>query len=232
MKIKITLIALLLCVCQFASAQSQDSTTLYRHHLGINTRIVLDRIADPASRMPLQLMYKYQLSRTGAIRIGAEGMYAKSDSTQSYTERRDEITDYALGGSVGYEWQKPLNKRFMLYYGADIFHHQQRKNVMVINTYQNSDQHKEEVYIDDRYTTKKYGLNSFIGLRMHMSSRFYLATETALNLANRISTRDYYATVTVFSNGEGVTYNYNDYLTKQTILSFLPFNSINATYLF
>ncbi len=235
MKTKAVLFILLLCLCQLAKAQTADSTTLYRHHLGINTSVVLDRIADPASRMPLQLMYKYQLSRTGAIRIGAEGMYAKSDSTQSFTNRRDEITDYALGGSVGYEWQKPLNKRFMLYYGADAFYRQEGRNIGIINNYPepSPSQREVEIYVDNKLTTKTTGLKPFVGLRANIGKQFYLSTETAL-VIQREHIAWKFEDYIKFSSPEGgsIQPGSSDYTTRKSAVSYLPFSGINIQYLF
>lgn len=235
MKTKALLFALLLFVCQFASAQSQDSIAFYRHHIGINTRVVLDKAIDPASRMPLQLMYKYQLSRTGAIRIGLEGMYSKSDSTQSFTNRHDEITDYLFGGSIGYEWQKQLSKRFMLYYGADGFYRQNGRNIEIINNYPepSPSQTEVEIYIDNKLTTKTTGLRPFVGLRANIGKRFYLSSETAL-VIQREHVAWKFEDYIKFSSPEGgsIQPGSSDYTTKKSTVSYLPFSGINIQYLF
>ena len=236
MKFKYPLIAFLLFVCQFASAQSQDSTTFYRHHIGINTRVIIDKIVDPASRMPLQLMYKYQLSRTGAIRIGLEGTYAKSDSTQSYTNRRDEITDYLLGGSVGHEWQKPLSKIFMLYYGADAFYNQKGRNIEMWDEFSEPDPYGVvEKHLKDLLTTTSYGIRPFIGLRANVGTRLYLSTETAFHLSKVKSSQDLVLSLKTYSpeyDSFGNPKTYIDYTTNKLVFSYIPITFVNLNWIF
>lgn len=236
MRNKLLLLALLLCLCQVAKAQSSDSA-FYRHHIGLNTRVVLDRITDPASRTPMQLLYKYQLSPRSALRAALEGMYATSDSTQSFTDRRDEITDYVFGGSVGYERQRPLNKIFMLYYGVDAFYRRDGKKIETLNrfTEPNPSQDQVEVHVDDRYATATFGLRPFVGLRANISKRFYLSTETALSLRREKSTQDYVASFKTYSNDGtaiGSPRTTKDYTTNRTNFSFVPISGINLYWLF
>lgn len=233
MKTKILFFALLLCACFTAFAQAPDSLISYRHHIGLNTRVVLDRLVEHDSRLPLQLLYKYQFSPRSALRLSVDGMYVKSDSSRSYIDRLDEVTEFTYGGSVGYERQSSFGKLLVLYYGADAFYSRQGKNVEILNNFLNTDQLHEEVYVDEKNTTKALGLRPFAGLRANLTKRFYLSTETALSIKREIKTRDYYATVTVFNNeGEGVTYNYSDHSTKKIKISHLPINSISLYWLF
>ncbi len=232
MRFKLTLLGLLLCACLTAFAQAPDSIP-YRHHIGLNTRVVLDKVIDQNSQTPLQLLYKYQLSSRSALRLSVEGNYTKSDSSRSYIDRLDEVTDYAFGGSLGYERQLQLGRVLMLYYGADAFYNRQGKDIEIRNKFLNTDQLYEEVYVDEENITKALGLRPFAGLRANLNKRFYLSTETALSIKREKNTRDYYATVTVFTTeGEGVTYNYSDHSTKKIKISHLPINSISLYWLF
>lgn len=236
MKIKYSLIFLLLFACQFASAQSQDSTALYRHHIGINTHVILDRLADPASRMPLQLMYKYQFSRNGAIRFGAEGMYAKSDSTQSYTNRRDEITDFLFGGSIGYEWQRPLSKLFTLYYGTDGFYQQKVRNIEMWDEFSEPDPYGViEKHSKDLLTTTSFGIRPFIGFRINIGTRFYLSTETAFHLSKVKSSQDLVLSLKTYSpeyDSFGNPKTYIDYTTNKLVFSYIPITFVNLNWTF
>ena len=234
MKRKLLLSILLLALGHLAHAQTPDSV-FYRHHIGLNTRIVLDRLIDPDSRMPLQLMYKYQLSPNGAVRIGAEGLYAKSDSTRSFTDRSDKVTNYLLGGSVGYEWQKPLNKIFMLYYGADAFYRHQGKNIEILNRYAEPypSQYQVDDYVDDRLSTLSAGLKPFVGLRANIGSKFYLSAETALKMSRETNTWDFKGYIK-FSSPEGGSTQTTTigYKTQKVIASYLPVTGFNLHYMF
>ncbi|GHA66740.1 hypothetical protein [Pontibacter akesuensis] len=236
MRNKLLLLTLLLCLCQLAQAQTTDSTTAYRHHIGLNTRVVLDRVVEPASLTPLQLIYKYQLSPRSALRATVEGFYATSDSSQSYSVRRDEVTNQTLGGSLGYERQKLLNKVFVLYYGADIFYRREEKSIEMFNRFVDPSQGQieVEVHVEDRYVTNAFGLRPFVGLRINVSKQFYLSTETAFSLRRERSTQDYIAAFRTYSKDGAIgnPQTTTDYTTHRTNIAYVPINGITLNWLF
>lgn len=236
MKTTITLLAFFLCLCHLAEAQQTDSTVLYRHHIGVNTRVVLDRISDAKSRTPLQLIYKYQLSPKSAIRVMGEGYYATSDSTQSLTNRRDEVQHYTIGGSVGLERQYTISRRFMLYYGADVFYQREGRNIEINNNFKEPypSQDHIEVNVKDILTTTSFGLSPFLGLRYNVGSRFYFSAETALSLRREQSIWDYkfYTKRTTIEGNSSIQPGYTDYDVSRTIISYLPINGLTINYQF
>ena len=235
MKTKFSLLALLLCLCQLASAQTADTATFYRHHIGVNTRVVLDKLVDPASQMPLQLMYKYQLSSRTALRLSVEGMYTKSDSSRSYIDRLDEVTHYTYGGGLGYERQRPLGKVLMVYYGADAFYRRQGKNTEVVNKFiePTPNQDLMEVRASDNHANTTIGLGPFLGLRANIGKRLYLSTETSIQLKREKKTQDFHSTSTRYhSEGAATGSSYADYTVYRNGISYLPFNGLSIQYTF
>ena len=234
MRFTLTLLGLLLCACFTAFAQAPDSV-FYRHHIGLNTRVVLDKVIDQSSQTPLQLLYKYQLSPHAALRLSVEGMFAKSDSSRSYIDRLDEVTDYAFGGSLGYERQLQLGRVLKLYYGADAFYYHKAKNNEIFNRFTEPTPNQDlmEVRVSDKHAITTIGLGPFLGLRANIGKRLYLSTETYMHLKREKKTQDLYATSTRYhSEGAATGSSYGDYTVNRTIISYLPFSGLNILYTF
>lgn len=180
MKSRITLFVLLLCVCQFTSAQSQDSTYL-RHSLGIITSPVLNNIFSSNRELPVGIIYKYQLTPNSAIRTTILGSFNNYKFTSKFGSPDNYNKNYTLYSqfSIGYERHIPLKSSWMVYYGAEtgpLMLREVKKEL----SFRPSDVGDTQYTLDVVDETRGLFLRPFLGITFRVSSRFFLATETAI----------------------------------------------------
>jgi hypothetical protein len=183
---KYLLLLLLLLACIHSQAQTTDSTKTKKisNHIGLNTQFAQDGFFNPNARTPLQMMYKRQNKKNnGAWRVGLGAYYRVEEAT--WTSLRDVGSTYYFNGnfSLGYEWQKPITKKWLIYYGVDANLAWQYKKFdgerdfdIVING----------VLIklngfDENYTLTP-AISPFLGGRFNLGNHFYIATEFSLQL--------------------------------------------------
>jgi hypothetical protein len=174
---------LLWLLTTMAYAQTADSTRSYRHHIGLNTQFAQDQFFNPNARTPLQIMYKRQNKGNSAWRIGLGAIYRVEETT--WASLRDVGNTYYLNGniSLGYEWQQPITKKWLIYYGVDANLFLQYKKFdgerdfdIVINGVL-----IKPKGFDENYTLMPT-ISPFLGGRFHLRNRFYIAAEVSLQM--------------------------------------------------
>jgi hypothetical protein len=183
---KYLLIFVCLLTSLYTQAQTTDSTKtkIYRNHIGINTQFAQDQFFNPNARTPLQLMYKRQNKKnTGAWRLGMEIYYNYSDSVWSANRFSGGVHWLRTGLSVGYEWQKEVAPKFMLFYGADIQSQVYYvKSVGRFTSSVNIPGFAPDEYGFEETTRLDFILKSFVGIRYNFSKRFYIAYELNMQI--------------------------------------------------
>jgi hypothetical protein len=211
-------------------AQAQDSTKVvktYRNHIGINTQFAQDQFFNSSARTPIQLMYKRQNKKNnGAWRLGIGAMYRVDDSLWSSLRNNGYYYTFNGNFSFGYEWQKPITKKWLIYYGVDAqfawkykkFDGQRSYDIVI-----NGVLIKLKGF-DENYTITP-ALLPFLGGRFQLSNRFYLSTEISLQLHYEKNQRNirFYTLDGTLSKGDIDYGNYG--------ASFKPYSGIYLFYL-
>ena len=186
MKVKIALIALLLCVCQFASAQSQDSTAFYRHTVGITINPIYDNAFNTIHPVAYGLLYRYQYSTAKAIRIGVSGAYERQSYLTTHREHpapQDSLINIKLFDlSLGHEWQSKISELITLGFGTDISLHLLRQHEEVDNILIGDNTLIRQEYRQE-FNTSGIGLKPFINVQLKLSPRLFLVAECQASLA-------------------------------------------------
>jgi hypothetical protein len=175
-------------------AQTTDSTKTknYRNHIGLNTQFAQDGFFNPNARTPLQLMYKRQNKKnTGAWRIGLGIFYSVTDDSNAipkqvsfYAAYRGLHYDWRGHFSLGYEWQKTISPKWKIYYGIDsriAWDYQKFVGEETASITLNGGSPNISTGFDEKYVIN-LALKPFIGLRLQLSKRCYLATEALLQV--------------------------------------------------
>ena len=167
--------------------QAQDTPVSYQNDIGFNTTFALQGVFN-SGQTPFSLMYKKYKSENKAWRLGFDTFLNinKTDSKTSSSNFSDNSSGY-VGLVAGMESQKPIDKRWTWFYGADFVPYYSFTNV---NTYSNGELQWE----DDR---KEFGLGfrPFLGIRFNISPRLYLSAEANI-LVSYARTKNYSAFVT------------------------------------
>jgi hypothetical protein len=236
MKKYFLLIVLLLLIYSHTQAQTTDSTKTksYRHHIGLNTQFAQDQFFNPNVRTPLQIMYKKQTKGSSAWRVGLGVFYWVTDDSNA-TPKQVSIY-YAYSGlhydwkghfSLGYEWQQPLTKKWTVYYGADAqMSWDYRKFEGEITSFLTIGGGSPDILtgFDERYTLT-IALKPFIGARLQLSKKCYLAIESSIRLYSQDNKN-----VTRFYT-KGGTQGGGDIPYKNYGVSFQPYSGLYIFYL-
>ncbi|WP_242921117.1 hypothetical protein [Pontibacter liquoris] len=178
MKIRCTLLTLLLIFVRFAYAQTPD-TTSYKHHLGIIASPTLHKVFDSNRELPVGLIYKRQIKANAAFRatlVGTTSMYEHSSPSPN-NKSTSENSYFHVQLTGGYEWQVPLSNRWELYYGGEagpVYGRSVSKNRSG-----NSDYYNGTTVKDNSYNVGAV-VRPFAGIAFQINSRLYIATETAI----------------------------------------------------
>ncbi|MBD1398109.1 hypothetical protein H9Q13_13115 [Pontibacter sp. JH31] len=184
MKIKYSLIFLLLFACQFASAQSQDSA-YSRHSLGITINPIYDNTFNTKHPVAYGLLYRYQYVTANSIRIGVFGAYESKHYTTTLTPHpapQDTLIATKLFQFViGHEWQYQTSKLFSVGYGLDLSPYVMRRHFSLDNILIGENVILNE-QIDRKYKTIGVNLQPFLNFRYELSPKLYLVAECKASL--------------------------------------------------
>jgi hypothetical protein len=180
MKKKLLLLTLLLCACQLAKAQTQDST-FYRHSLGITINPIYDADGFTAKHpTALGLMYRYQYKENKAIRLAASGAYDRRTYLTTHQEHpapHDSlISAKFIELAIGYEWRSQHNELISLGMGIDVSSYILRKHEEVDNILIGDNTLIHQEY-KQNFNTSGYGIQPFLNLQLKLTPRLFLAAE-------------------------------------------------------
>ncbi|MDL5049007.1 hypothetical protein QQ054_23625 [Oscillatoria amoena NRMC-F 0135] len=120
MKLKLIVISFLL-LSQAAFAQTDDELKP-EHQIGVNATLFIKQFLSfnntIAGSSPFLVTYKYIESNQG-WRIGVGGSNATTKNNSNTIFGASSNSSLLIDTRLGYEWQKGLDKRWLLYYGVD-----------------------------------------------------------------------------------------------------------------
>ncbi|MFC5271418.1 hypothetical protein [Adhaeribacter terreus] len=220
-----------------AFAQFSDSTET-QNHLGIIAKPRLEKIFTANQSLPVGLIYKRQVKSDQALRFSAIGFYNRTVSdfgNNNYGEFFDETTESSWQTMIGYEWQKPLSKRWNFYYGAElgISSYKISKKTKFSNFQNNLPLNQVILYPNHtNHNSVNYLLQHFAGFRLNLHTKLYLATETTI--AFRYSkNRDEHNEFTVSNDGtNGKTEKIRTNTFENYNLRYFPLSNIQLVYKF
>ena len=152
------------------------------------------------------------------FRLGVDNSYYDSSQISGlFPNESDIIAPFAR---IGYEWQVPVNKQFIFFYGVDanIFFYQNKYERMVPAT--------TNFLVRNTFTSWELGLVGLIGFKYQPTNWFSISIESTISALYRIK-RDKLASYLpppTIPNGLGET-NVNDFRIK-----FLPITVINLSF--
>lgn len=191
----------------FAFAQENatattSSTNNYKHDIGFNTSFILEGILNTGGNS-LSLLYKTYDSDHTAWRFGINGSVSSSKNsadqvTGSQATYRAEYTSVSVDLTIGREFQKPINQKWIWYYGADL-------NPF----YWLSDDKNFINYVAPgamrEFEDSGYGLRvrSFLAIRFNINERLYLSAEASASVG--YSRRESYTSLPDYQNVLSIT---------------------------
>lgn len=187
-KIITTLLLGLLIVTNVSFAQEDESLEkVHQNELSLNIRQIVNVFwgfpAPPVITDPYMLQYRQYIGEMGAIRIGA-GVQMNNLETQIDTITQTHKFS-ALDFRAGWQFNEEAGKRFLFYYGADLFfasaNNEQKYHV---NSYG---------WIYTENSSKDIGIAPLIGLQFYLTPRVSLGTEANFRIASvKSSTKNTY----------------------------------------
>jgi hypothetical protein len=185
MRNKLLILTLLLCLCQLAKAQTQDSI-FHRHSLGVTVNPIYDVDGFTAKHpTALGLMYRYQYKENKAIRLAASGAYERKTYLTTHQEHpapQDSLVSAKLFElAIGYEWRRQHNKLISLGMGIDISSYISRRHEEVDNILIGDNTSIRQEY-KQNFNTIGYGVQPFLNLQLKLTPRLSLVAECKASL--------------------------------------------------
>lgn len=126
MKTKTLLLAwLLLCLCRFAQAQTQNS--LPGHQLALTFDPIYKEFFllensefFPRNPISIGVLYKQPLNESSSLRFALSGLFINKYFDNVTISEKTDYEGIALQFKIGYGWERPLTNRFKLGYGVDV----------------------------------------------------------------------------------------------------------------
>ncbi|MBK5280075.1 MAG: hypothetical protein JJE09_14550 [Bacteroidia bacterium] len=163
------------CFCQ----DLQDLKE-YQSDIGFNTNFVFNGIFNSGGNgSPFDLMLKKQKTANSAFRFGTSVYVNNSNDLNYYQQGYSKYIMCDLSISIGKEFQKQINKRWIFYYGVDF------APFISFTQTEYYAQANLEYYVQSLNSKNTYGLNfiPFLGIRLNINERLYVATQTNLFLS-------------------------------------------------
>ncbi len=157
--------------------------TLHSWQAGINTQFFTGGLYDDANGIfdsqltPIEFMLRKQTSLNQALRLRVFGMTDNFRREEGSTII--ETSKSILGIAVGYEWQMLLGKRWKLYYGVEVQGKRMWDNSTEFdkNLYRASTGETFKRTVFRNRTTDRISLHPLIGIKFHITPRFFVSTE-------------------------------------------------------
>lgn len=212
-------------------AQTTDSVN-YQNQLGIIASPQLDKFFTANRTLPVGLIYKRQIKPDQAVRLSALGAYRRQTFTSTiFPENLNTITTSLLQVMAGYEWQKELSKRWILYYGSDA-------GIIFNNNIKNDDEPTSVFW--QRGATRNYraedkfltlSIRPMAGIKLKVFSKIYLSAETTLSASFNRHEFDSNLEIVFYDTGE-TTGEHQNGIWKNYSLQYLPISNIQFIYHF
>ena len=137
-------------------------------------------------------MLRKQTALNAALRLRVFGMTDNFRREEGSTII--ETSKSILGIAVGYEWQMLLGKRWKLYYGVEVQGKRMWDNSTEFdkNLYRASTGETFKRTVFRNRTTDRISLHPLIGIKFHITPRFFVSTEMKMGIYyENLSYKDY-----------------------------------------
>ena len=181
---KLFLIFLVTSASTSCFCQDLPDLKAYQKDIGFNTNFIFNGVFNSGGNgNPFDLMLKKQKTATSAVRFGTSINFNTSNDLSYYQSNYNEFILYNFSISLGKEFQKQINKRWIFYYGVDVapfIAFTQMKYYI-----QDSNTPNLEYHLESQNSTNTYGLKviPFLGIRFAINERLYVGTQANLFLS-------------------------------------------------
>jgi len=220
-----------------ASAQNAPSTwslidSTSKYELGLNTNFAFDQLMDQNQRAPMELMLRKKIYDQNRIRLRVFGNIGRAKKIEGDFTNIDRTGNFGL--AIGYEWVKPLTKRWVGYYGMELEGSRMDKRIFFEQSeYDNEDASWQFKNWDEYDREVRFSLSPLAGLRFRLSARLLLSTE--FRLSGYVGEQQYTEDVSIRPYEEGSQNQIQSsegYTLKLNGLRFQPYTGIFLNYRF
>jgi hypothetical protein len=214
MKLKLILIAFILCTTA-TIAQTEDEAKP-AHQIGVNASLFIKQFLSfnetSTTLSPYMLTYKYIEDNQG-WRIGAGAFNTNTKTNTNSLSGLTSNTTLTIDTRLGYEWQKGLDKRWLVYYGVDgTYSYSKTRSTNTVQTGAFPPKTEEMISSSESFTI---GGGPVLGMEFKINKRISLNTETTAYFSyNETRRRE----VNTFFIG----FERNDYTAFSRVLVSLP----------
>ncbi|MGV3598336.1 MAG: outer membrane beta-barrel protein [Bacteroidota bacterium] len=178
MKLKLIVISFLL-LSQAAFAQTDDDLKP-EHQIGVNATLFIKQFLsfndNVFNSSPYSLTYKY-IDQNEGWRIGLGGSNTSSKSNPNNGTNITSNTNINIDARLGYEWQKKLDKRWLMYYGLDgIYSYSKFRSTSSIQSGGFPPKTEEVISSTEDFG---FGGGPILGMEFKINKRISLNAETA-----------------------------------------------------
>lgn len=182
MKLKLSLIAFLL-FSTAAGAQTENEAKP-AHQIGVNATFFVKQFLSfndlIVPNNPYNLTYKYIEDKQG-WRVGLGGNNATQKSNPNNGQSISNSKSLSIATRLGYEWQKPLDNRWLAYYGADVTYSYTKNRTTSRIPTGGFPQTTEEILVSNE--SFAVGGGPVLGIEFKLSKRISFNAETSLYFA-------------------------------------------------
>jgi len=185
---------------------------------------------DQNQRAPLELMLRKKIHEQNRIRLRVFGSIGRSKKIEGDFTNIDRTGN--LGLAIGYEWVKPLAKRWEGYYDMEL----EGSRVDRRSFFEQPDTNPEDDYFEsqDEYDREiRLSISPLAGLRIKLSARLILCTE--FRLSGYMGEQQYTEKISIRPKVEGSQnqiQSTESYTLKLNGLRFQPYTGIFLNYRF
>jgi hypothetical protein len=203
-----------------AKKEQAKKDTIQNWEVGLDLLWLINKNQLPATSIFARHNFVTKTGKHRALRfrLGVNNSYYDSSGINGSLPTKSSII--ALFARIGYEWQVPINKQFIFFYGADanIFFYQ--------NKYERIVPPSPNFLVRNTFTTWELGVVGLIGFKYRATNWLSISIESTLSAIYRIK-RDALASYLLpptIPNGLGET-NVDDFR-----INFLPITIINLSF--
>lgn len=168
---KVSGVICLCCISVLAIGQTEQADST-KNHIGFNTSFLVSSIFQSSpNASPFTMMYKRQVKKNQALRLGASTQLFFEDSQPISNTSITRVNQSVLKLSLGEEFQRKLTRYWTWYGGGDIIAGYSRET---IESPGSTTPKKTE-------TAYSGALRPFLGIRFDINSRLYLSAEASLS---------------------------------------------------
>ena len=172
MKTKILFLSAFVFLSATAAGQD-DHEIFYSKDVGFNTTFLFEGIF-ASNQTPFSIFYKKYVSENKANRFGINISMNLDDNTDQGSSYYTEFSNASISLNFGREIQKPVNLKWIWFYGGDL---------VPFYSFYNSDNFQDgQKYFITKSSGFGLNLKPFLAIRYNINTRLYLSAEASINL--------------------------------------------------